>query len=81
MSHLRKLRDAAGAEGFAAAFISATYLLLGVALLALSPVVGMVLLVVGVATFGVFVALKRLTCGSASGLARPPARSSARAPC
>ena len=59
MNALTKLYGRVPLTTFAALFISATYIALGASFLALSPPVGAVLVIVGLATLGVFLALKR----------------------
>jgi len=56
----KTVRDAARAEGFTAISLSALYALLGIGFLFVSPVVGGVLLTVGLATFAMFKWLARV---------------------
>lgn len=61
MRRIKTFRDTIRAEGFTAVALSGLYALLGIGFLFVSPTVGAVLLTVGIATFGLFRLLERLT--------------------
>jgi hypothetical protein len=74
MLTLKRLGWIAGRTDNLVPYLSALYAALGLAFLAVSPAVGAVLLTVGIATFGMFVGVERLTRRAPVGRCVPQGR-------